>query len=656
MHPTLADTGDERVWDLIELLAEADTPQLLHDVLQQLSRVLGADEVALFAGHSPPVLISAHGRRVFAEQHSAVDRRLLHAVTARTTVRLHATDPAQGWRIDQRTVIRAGLWVPAPSDALTPAVVRVLRARPGAFPPGSTRLLGIVARRLAGALHRLQQQRFDRTRDAERTQLFLVSASVAGELDFEAVARRVVAGVTAVTDFATATVAVRHGTTVRRAATTGDTDGRVGVDSPLAGWDAALVDDRRVGELTYRVPLVDGVPADPGPTAQAGLITLLYNRDDEIAGFLTLSCARTGAEPSTDMIQTIELFARQTQIALVNAALHAETREQATRNAQLLELTTAMTATFEFDAIFSRIVEAVRSRMDASSVAVTRTGKGTMQVLGTTTGDVSRCPRPPLEVPLDDTVTAALAAAWRDGTIRLDDIRTHPALRRIARLETRGAIFALPHDRSETDVLLTVSSIRAGAFDRADERFLVDLAQVTKLAVRNAALFDDVRQAARRDPLTGLLNRRVFWDVLTARLDGVSSQRGIAVAVVDADDFKRVNDRFGHTVGDTALCHIAEKLRATTRPSDDVFRIGGEEFTVVMPGATAREAVAVMNCARQAISRGGDGLPPLSVSVGVAVAPHHGTAADAVFGGADRALLAAKRNGKDRVVLHVPER
>jgi diguanylate cyclase (GGDEF)-like protein len=125
----------------------------------------------------------------------------------------------------------------------------------------------------------------------------------------------------------------------------------------------------------------------------------------------------------------------------------------------------------------------------------------------------------------------------------------------------------------------------------------------------------------------------------------------VALAVIDADDFKAINDRFGHTVGDAVLGHIAERLRTSVRDHGDVYRIGGEEFTVIMPNATADQARRAMQHVGRLIRDDHGELPALSVSAGVAIAPVDGRTADALFREADRALLDAKRRGKDRVEL-----
>ncbi len=814
---------DGELWQLIELLTRSDTPQLLHDVLRGVARLVAADEVSLFAGYSPAVLIAAQGPRIIAEQHEIVDRRLAAAVTTRATITLHPDDIEHAWQIDAATTVRSGLWVPSPPGITAPAVVRVLRLRPEPFPAGSGRLVEIVVQRLAGVLTRMQQRRADQARDTERTQLFLVSASIGQELDFERVAERVVVGVTSVTDFGDATVEVRDDTTLRRVAAFGGGDLEPDAVSPMVRWRTALVDEHRVGELTYRVPMHNALPVDADDSTTiptSGLVTQLQDRQGDVLGFLTLSRPRTGTEPTEQMVQTIELFARQAQIALVNASLYVEakrqrdiartlmrvtaavsesmdteeilricceaaqehsvgerasiylfehdrvrlatsygsdaqvppsargplplddasllagavrsdhpivvddleadpryrdawmvrelglrsvalyplrtradvlgvlvvdshttrahfaeqeaellpqiaaqaavalrhsrlhrtTHEQATHNARLAELTTTMTTTFEFEDIFRDIVKAVRSRMDGRSVAVLRVRGRDMHVLGTITDERLWCPSPPQKVSVSDRLREALRMVWKHGTLNVDDVRRHPALMELARPETRAVMLATPLERSETSVLLTVSTTRPDAYGRDEERFVADLVRITRLAVRNADLFVEVSDAANRDSLTGLFNRRVFWEDLQGRLAALDA-RALALAVVDADNFKQVNDRLGHAAGDAALHHIARQLRRSVRRTDEAYRIGGEEFTVVMPDASEHDALAVMSRALAAVRHSRGNLPPLSVSIGVAVAPQDGRTADALFREADRALLRAKHAGKNRIVL-----
>jgi diguanylate cyclase (GGDEF)-like protein len=166
------------------------------------------------------------------------------------------------------------------------------------------------------------------------------------------------------------------------------------------------------------------------------------------------------------------------------------------------------------------------------------------------------------------------------------------------------------------------------------------------------------REMAVSDPLTGLGNRRAAQIALSAEMTRVGRPRlgrragdeaaGFAVVLLDLDDFKFVNDRHGHPAGDDVLCALASRLRAAVRPEDTVARIGGDEFTVVAPGAGAhgarRLAEALAHAASQVFDPGGE---PLRGTAAWALFPDDGEDAEGVVRVADRRLYGAKRGDDD---------
>ena len=212
-------------------------------------------------------------------------------------------------------------------------------------------------------------------------------------------------------------------------------------------------------------------------------------------------------------------------------------------------------------------------------------------------------------------------------------------------------VIALPlmSDQSLGAVALVVT---AEALPGVDHGFLAALCDVASSSIENVRLRRRALQQARRDHLTGLGNRRAFHEHLDRLISPpllASSARDVTLVLFDIDDFKRVNDRFGHGVGDEVLRVVGRALLRASRSSEHAFRLGGDEFALVVHGrgdsgirAAVRTQEAVL------VQRRGISLPNLSA--GVASFPNDADSRDDLLEKADAALYAAKRAGKGRVV------
>ncbi|WP_172124121.1 MULTISPECIES: GGDEF domain-containing protein [unclassified Devosia] len=179
--------------------------------------------------------------------------------------------------------------------------------------------------------------------------------------------------------------------------------------------------------------------------------------------------------------------------------------------------------------------------------------------------------------------------------------------------------------------------------------FLLSL-RLRRLAIANRRL----GMVARTDSLTSCLNRGAFTAQVTTQLARAGSTPGGALLVIDADNFKSINDRFGHDAGDLALTVIARAIRSVLRAGDLVGRMGGEEFGVFLPGVDADITRAIAERIRSAVNEA-EFVPrgtvqALSVSIGGAV---FGSAIgfSELFRVADQRLYDAKQTGRNRVTI-----
>jgi len=178
-------------------------------------------------------------------------------------------------------------------------------------------------------------------------------------------------------------------------------------------------------------------------------------------------------------------------------------------------------------------------------------------------------------------------------------------------------------------------------------------------AVRDgvAQLVQRLSEAALTDTLTGLRNRLALDRELHAEVErALRAEEPLSLVIGDLDFFKTVNDRLGHRAGDAALVRAGGVLMRHRRAGDSIARTGGEEFTILLPGATEHEAYLIAERMRAAVERefAGD-VAALTFSFGIATFPDHGRSPDSVLEAADQALYAAKALGRNRCVIFNPE-
>jgi diguanylate cyclase (GGDEF)-like protein len=214
-----------------------------------------------------------------------------------------------------------------------------------------------------------------------------------------------------------------------------------------------------------------------------------------------------------------------------------------------------------------------------------------------------------------------------------------------------------------TAYLVTVFLLSTVAVDPASasahsQALVATVALLLSTVILSGALVESDRAHRRRstlDPLTGLFNRNALEQRLAeldgSPCDGDGGGQSHALLLCDLDHFKRVNDQLGHAAGDAVLQDVAYTMRSVLRAGDSIYRIGGEEILVVLPGASEVDAVAIAERLRQAVRKRRPVGVGVTISIGAAVTKPDIVNTDDLVARADAALYSAKANGRDAVFV-----
>jgi diguanylate cyclase (GGDEF)-like protein len=226
-----------------------------------------------------------------------------------------------------------------------------------------------------------------------------------------------------------------------------------------------------------------------------------------------------------------------------------------------------------------------------------------------------------------------------------------------------GSALAHPLAAAAGGLAGSVSVWRAdGTFTDAERDLFHYLAAQAAVSLDNVALHETVQRQAVTDELTGLFNHRRFQEGLTQEIERARRfGQGLGLVMLDIDNFKQVNDTYGHQVGDRVLAGVARVLRDYSREIDEPARYGGEELAVVLPGTDLEGAYNLAERVRQGIEAlefplDGRGVLRVTASFGAAAMPESALDQSSLIAAADTALYAAKRSGKNRTERAEPER
>lgn len=202
--------------------------------------------------------------------------------------------------------------------------------------------------------------------------------------------------------------------------------------------------------------------------------------------------------------------------------------------------------------------------------------------------------------------------------------------------------------------ILRIDNKDKNKFTQSDLRFLDIIADLSSVSLQNAILYKKIEELAIHDSLTGLYVHKYFVERLKDEVkSSLRNNMDICLLMLDLDDFKAYNDKYGHTAGDLVLKHISSILKSFTKPGDIVSRYGGEEFTLLLLNKGKDAGAKIAESIRQKINKTPLVLrrekTKLTVSIGVASCPSEEKMADELLRLADSRLYRAKKEGKNRV-------
>lgn len=414
----------------------------------------------------------------------------------------------------------------------------------------------------------------------------------------------------------------------------------------LSGWAAQHRKAVRVGDVSRDPRYVEGLEE-----ARSNLIVPLIVRND-VVGVLNVESHRLEAFSEEHEKQLTVLG---TQAALAIEAWRSRERlEQRLRHLNALyRISQLATQSIDVESILSAGIEVVRDVVPHGycafllldperQVLKVHADRGYFPGVGE------------LEIPVGKGVTGRCAATGR--VLRVDDVSREPDY--IKGVPNAHSEIALPLVADGRVIgVLNAESEQPAAYSLEHVRTLSVVAQQVAVVVRSRQLQEETRRLAITDPLTGLFNRRHLIAELEEHLSRARRyQEGLAVAFLDLDEFKGLNDRFGHTAGDLVLQAVATLMRAWARDTDEVARMGGDEFAAVLlqvDSEQARQTVERLleTVARLEVEVAEDTTVQVTLSAGIAVFPGHGATADVLLNRSDAALFEAKRQGRNRVLL-----
>jgi diguanylate cyclase (GGDEF)-like protein len=370
---------------------------------------------------------------------------------------------------------------------------------------------------------------------------------------------------------------------------------------------------------------------------------------DEVVGVLDCQSERVD-HFDHETIDLLTMFSTQASIALQNARLYSLERRRARQLQAINTIAQQCTAVMDLEDLLARVCSVIQHAFQVAHVSLSLREDGDL-VLRAHQGTLTPCLPEGGRLPADAEPWSKVLASG--GTYLENDLNATPnAMRLFSESNSRLSIPLISF--GQTLGVLTLHSSERNAFLDSELQPLEAVADICASSIQNAHYVERIRKLSYLDGLTGIFNRRFFELRIMEEIERARRcDAGMAVLFADIDQFKRLNDEFGHLLGDEVLRQVSSLFHQQLRKIDVVCRYGGEEFAILLTNTNSQHAMGVADKLRRLVeSWQFPGVPrTVTISIGIAAYPDHGSTRDELVHAADTALYAAKQAGRNRIRL-----